>query len=74
MAKATPLERLRAEVRRAGGPGHVAGAIGTRASHLGNILGGKRQLGRETAVRLRAVLPRVPSHVWGDLLTLPRAA
>jgi plasmid maintenance system antidote protein VapI len=74
MAKETPLQRLKSEVKRAGGPGLVAEAIGTRASHLGNILGGKRQLGRETAVRLRAVLPRVPASVWGDLLTLPLAA
>lgn len=71
MAIETPLQRLRKAVKKAGGPGKVAAQIGTPASHLGNILGGTRAMGRETATRLRAVLPTVPAYVWADLLTLP---
>lgn len=62
------LGELRQAVKASGGPVAVARAAGMPYSHLGNILGGKRALGRETAQKLRGVLPSVPAEVWVDLL------
>lgn len=61
------LTRLRDAVSEAGGPSAVAKATGMRPTHLLNVLGGHRPLGKETAVRLRAHLT-LPADVWGDLL------
>lgn len=68
-----PLAQLRAAVKAAGGPVAVARAAGMPYSHLGNILGGKRALGRETAGKLRPHVD-VAAEVWVDLLApLPEA-
>lgn len=58
---------LRVAVNRAGGPSKVARKMGTRVSHLGNILSGERGLGPETANRLRKAI-RVRQQVLIDLL------
>lgn len=62
-----PLVRLRDAVSAAGGPSAVAKATGMRASHLLNVLGGHRHLGKETASRLRPCVD-LPAEVWVELL------
>lgn len=61
------LEKLRIAVK-ALGVGKVAEAAGTPQTHLSTVLSGKRALGRETAARLRPILPDVPAEVWVELL------
>lgn len=63
----TPLERLRAAVKRAGGLALVADKIGTPRTHLHNVLSGKRDLGKDTCAKLRVVL-RLDPRVWVELL------
>lgn len=50
-----------------GGASVVARMIGTRRSHVANVLGGKRPLGRETAQRLRTVIA-LDADTWLELL------
>lgn len=67
----TPIEKLRAAVKAAGGPSHVARLAKLRRSHLGNVLGGTTELGRETATRLRPFID-LDAETWVALL-LPSA-
>ena len=61
------LIALRAAVDTAGGPSAVARAARMQVTHLCNVLGGHRGLGRETAARLRAHVSLSPS-AWLELL------
>lgn len=70
--QASPLEKLRAAVKDAGGTKRVAGLAGLPASHLGNILCGRRQLARVSAQRLRAHVT-LEADVWLELLAPAQA-
>jgi plasmid maintenance system antidote protein VapI len=61
------LEILRSAVRAAGGPSAVARAAGMPRTHLANILAGTRDMGRESAAKLRGVVTLAP-EVWVELL------
>lgn len=61
------LEQLRAAVKAAGGPVAVSRTAGMPYSHLGNVLGGKRALGRETASKLRPHI-ELDAAAWVELL------
>ncbi len=64
----SPREKLRAAVKAAGGTNVIAAAIGTSASHVSNLICGHRPVGRETAAKLRPLLPGIGADVWLDLL------
>ena len=67
------LEQLRTAVKRAGGPVAVSRAAGMPYSHLGNVLGGKRAMGRETASKLRPHV-ELDAAAWVELLApMPEA-
>lgn len=63
------LEALRVAVTAYGGPSKLARDIGTSRSHVSNVMHGTRELGRETAAKLRSVLAIDPS-VLLDLLVM----
>jgi len=64
------LAKVRAAVIRAGGPRIVAIRIGTTRSHVWNVISDTRDLGRETALRLRRAL-RIDAGTLLDLM-IPR--
>ena len=53
----------------AGGAAAVAVKIGSTRSHLGNVIGGARGLGRKTAERLRRVI-KLDAKSWVALLAV----
>lgn len=61
------LEIFRGAIKAAGGPTAVSRRAGIPRTHLANILGGKRSIGRETAGKLRPVV-ELPADVWVELL------
>lgn len=63
----TPLKKLHLAVRSAGGTKVVAQIAGIPASHLGNILCGRRELARPTAIRLRPHID-LDADTWLELL------
>lgn len=65
--QASPLEKLRAAVKDAGGTKRVAALAGLPTSHLGNILCGRRELARVSAQRLRPHVS-LAADVWLELL------
>lgn len=74
MTRQDALDQLRAAVKRAGGPVAVSRAAGMPYSHLGNVLGGKRAMGRETASKLRPHV-ELDAAAWVELLApMPETA
>lgn len=66
------LRRLRRLVKAAGGPDEVARMIGSTRSHVANVVWAIRPLGKDTASRLRTVLP-ISDRVVLDLMALERS-
>lgn len=66
-AQNTALDALRMAIDEAGGPTKVAELIESTPSHLSNVLGGHREMGKDTGKRLRRVINLAPKY-WADLL------
>lgn len=68
------LKELREAVEAYGGPTKLAADIQTSRSHITNVMYGTRDLGRETAAKLRTALKVRPSVLLDLLLDFERGS
>ena len=63
MTRQYALERLR-EAIKARGVGKTASEADVPQTHLSTVLSGNRGLGKETAAKLRPLMPEIDAEVW----------